>query len=113
MKRGFLSAKGPNYLRGPMLTNNEIKDIIKVVKSLENGGLVLKRTTRKISSQEGGFISFLRPLMTAGVPLVSLVLTLATLSTCAAIQNMFWIRNDYIDNLKQINGKHQENGQII
>ena len=96
-----------------MLTNNEIKDIIKVVKSLENGGLVLKRTTRKISSQEGGFISFLRPLMTAGVPLVSLVLTLATLSTCAAIQNMFWIRNDYIDNLKQINGKHQENGQII
>ena len=30
----------------------------------------LERTTRKITSQEGGFFNFLRPLMTAGLPLL-------------------------------------------
>ena len=40
---------------GITLTKNEIKDIIKVIKSLENRGVLLKGTTRKISSQEGGF----------------------------------------------------------
>ena len=53
---------------GIMLTNNEIKDI-KVIQSLENR-ILLKGTTRKISSQEGGFLNFLRPLMTAGLPLM-------------------------------------------
>ena len=37
------------------LTNNEIKYIIKVIKSLENRGIFLKQTTRKITSQERGF----------------------------------------------------------
>ena len=36
------------------LTNNEIQDIIKVIKSLENRGILLKGTTRKITSQKGG-----------------------------------------------------------
>ena len=36
------------------LANNEIKDI-KVITSLENRGILLKGTTRKITSQEGGF----------------------------------------------------------
>ena len=40
---------------GITLTKNEIKDIIKVIKSLENRGVLLKGTARKISSQEGGF----------------------------------------------------------
>ena len=39
---------------GITLTKNEIKDI-KVIKSLENRGVLLKGTTRKIPSQEGGF----------------------------------------------------------
>ena len=39
---------------GITLTNNEIKDIIKVIKSLENRGILLKGTTRKITSQERG-----------------------------------------------------------
>ena len=40
------------------LTNNELKGIIKVIKSLENRGILLKGTTRKITSQEGGISQF-------------------------------------------------------
>ena len=46
----FSSNKGS----GITLTNNETKDIIKVIKSLENRGILLKGTTRKITGQEGG-----------------------------------------------------------
>ena len=34
---------------------NEIKDIMKVIKSLENKVILLKGTTTKVTSQEGGF----------------------------------------------------------
>ena len=37
------------------LTNNKIKYILKVIKSLENREILLKGTTRKITSQQGGF----------------------------------------------------------
>ena len=50
------------------------KDIIKVIKPLENRGILLKGTTGKITSQEGRFLNFLRPLMTAGLPLMKSVL---------------------------------------
>ena len=60
---------------GITLTDNEIKNIMKVIKSLGNRGILLKRTTTKITSQEGGFFNFLRPLMTAGLPLMKIVLT--------------------------------------
>ena len=40
---------------GSWMTNNEIKYIIKVIKSLENKGILLKGTTRKITSQKEGF----------------------------------------------------------
>ena len=60
---------------GITLINNEIKDIIKVIKSLENRGILLKGTTRKITGQEGGFLSFRRSLITAGLPLMKSVLT--------------------------------------
>ena len=43
---------------------------MKVLKSLENRGVLLKGTTSKITSQEGRFLNFLRPLMTAGLPYV-------------------------------------------
>ena len=43
---------------GITLTINEIKDIMKVISSLENRGILLKRTTRKITSREGGFLKF-------------------------------------------------------
>ena len=58
---------------GITLTNNEIKYIIKVIKSLENRGILLKRTTTKITS-EGGILDFLKPLMTAALPLMKNVL---------------------------------------
>ena len=57
------------------LPNNEMKDIMKVVKSLENREILLKGTTRKVTSQERGFLNFLRPLMTAGLPLMKRVFT--------------------------------------
>ena len=57
------------------LTNNEIENTIKVIKSLENRRNLLKETTAKIASQEGGFLNLLRPLMTAGLPLMKSVPT--------------------------------------
>ena len=38
--------------KGISPTNNEIKDIVKVIKPLENRGILLKGTTRKITTQE-------------------------------------------------------------
>ena len=66
------------YITGPgiALTSNEIKDNMKVIKFLENREILLKGTDRKITSQEGGFLNFLRLLMTAGLPLVKSVHTL-------------------------------------
>ena len=39
------------------LINNEIKDIIKVIRSLENRGLLLKGTTKKNITNEGWFLN--------------------------------------------------------
>ena len=46
---------------GITLTNNEIKDIMNVVRSIENRESLLERTTRKITIQEGGFLNFIWP----------------------------------------------------
>ena len=62
--RQFRSGK---FNLGITLTNNELKDIIKVTKSLENRGILLKETAEKIINQEGGILSSLRA---AGLPLV-------------------------------------------
>ena len=48
---------------------------MKIISSLRNRGILLKGTTRKIISQEGGFLNFVRPLMAAGLPLMRNVLT--------------------------------------
>ena len=37
---------------GTALTNNEMKDVRKVMRSLENRGILLKGTIRKMTSQE-------------------------------------------------------------
>ena len=37
--------------------------------------MLLKGTARKITSQEGGFLSFLKPLMPVGLPLIKIALT--------------------------------------
>ena len=46
---------------------------MKVIKSLENSG-----TAWKITSSEGGFFNFLKPLMTTGLPLIKSVITSLT-----------------------------------
>ena len=65
------------YITGSGITlrNNEIKDIIKVIKSIENREILLKGTTGRITCQERRFLNFVRPLMTAGLPLIKRVLT--------------------------------------
>ena len=57
-----------------MFSQYLIKDIMKVIKSLENTGISLKETARKITSQKGGFLNFLRPLMPTGLLLIKSIL---------------------------------------
>ena len=47
---------------GITLTISEMKDIVKVIKSIENREILLTGTTRKITSQEEKFLNFLWPL---------------------------------------------------
>ena len=45
-----------------IISNNEIEDIIKIVKSLEDSGLLLKGVTETVQNeieQKGGFLSML------------------------------------------------------
>ena len=106
-----------------MLTNNEIKYITKVIRSLEKRRILLKGSTKKISSWEEGFLNFLRPLMTAGLPLMknihaSLVkkflmplgLTAVASATDAALQKKIFglgmtalmISNEEMDDMKSV-----------
>ena len=55
LNKKFISSNGSVIT----LTHNEIKDIINLIKYLKNRGMLLKRTTNKIFSQEGGFLNFL------------------------------------------------------
>ena len=57
------------------LTNYKIKDIIKVIRSLENREILLKGTTDKIISQKEGLFNFLALLTRVGLPLMKIVLT--------------------------------------
>lgn len=57
------------------LTNNDIKDIINVIRSLGNRGVLLIETTRKVISQERRLFNFLVPLMKAGLSLMKNVFT--------------------------------------
>ena len=88
---------------GITLRNNQIKDIVKVIKSLEKQRNFIKGTTRKCTSQEGEYLNFLQSLMTAGLPLmknvltpldksilIPLGLTTAALATDAAIQKKIY-----------------------
>ena len=63
-----------------------IKEIIKIIRSFENRGILLKGTTRKISSQEGGFLNFIKPLISDGLPLMNNVLILLAKSVLAPLR---------------------------
>ena len=85
---------------GITLTDNEIKDIIKVIKSLEN-----REISRKITSQEGGFLTFLNPLMAAGLPLISDFVTIRIISKnvnsrCSNSKENTWIKKYSVNNFK-------------
>ena len=60
-----------------MTSNDEINDIIKIVKPLENSGLLLKGVTEtvqnEVKEQKGGFLSML--LGTLGASLLGNLLT--------------------------------------
>ena len=77
-------------------------DILKVIKSLHNRGILLKGTTRKMTSQGGGFFNFLKPLISAVLALMKSVLTplaknvLIPLELTAA----FLIKYNIINNFK-------------
>ena len=45
------------------LANYKVKYIAKVIRSIENRRIFLKRTTRKIINQKGGLHNFLKPLI--------------------------------------------------
>ena len=97
---------------GLTLINNELKDI-KVIMYLENRGILLTGTTRKINSQEEKLLNSYAPLTRVALHLmknvlaplaksvwVLLGLTAAASATDAAIQKKFWIRHDIINNFK-------------
>ena len=60
-----------------IISNDEINDIIKIVKSLEDSGLLLKGVTEtvqnEVKEQKGGFLSML--LGTLGASLLGNILT--------------------------------------
>ena len=60
-----------------IISNDEMEDIIKIVKSLEDSGLLLKRVTEtdqnEVKEQKGGFLSML--LVTLGASLLGNLLT--------------------------------------
>ena len=60
-----------------IISNNEIEDLIKIVKSLEDSGLLLKGVTESVQNevkeQKGGFLSML--LGTLGASLLGNLLT--------------------------------------
>ena len=61
---------------GIMLPNIEIDHIIKVIKSLENTEIPLKKTTRKIKRKDEVFLAnVISPLIRTGLPLMKNILT--------------------------------------
>ena len=66
-----LLASGHNNNNTPIISNNEIEDIIKIVKSLEDSGLLLKGVTEtvqnEVKEQIGGFLSMLLGILGASV----------------------------------------------
>ena len=101
-----------NFGSGITLINNEIKNIMKVNKSLENRVIrvsLLKGTTTKISSQEEGFQNFLRPLMVAGVFLMKSALIPLVKGFLGNSKENSWVRYNSSNNFKWRNERYSEN----
>ena len=108
------------------------KDIMKGIQSLENRESLLNRITTKITSQEGGFLNSLRPLMTAVLPLMKSVLGtlfksvllpfgLSGMAADVAIQKkLFWlgttaliISNEAMEDIIKIVKSLEKSGLLI
>ena len=82
---------------GITLRNNEVKDVVKVIRTLESRGILLNRTTSIVCSQEGGLLNFLGSLIRTGLPLLKSVLTplakglKAALAIDTSIQSKFFL----------------------
>ena len=117
-----------------MLRNNQMKDVIKVTTSLENRGILLKGTTRKVDSEKERFPSFPKPLMLIGLPLmknvftwsarsilITLGLTTAVSGTDAAIQKKIYrsettgliVLNEETENIMKIVKSFEELDLLI
>ena len=70
------------YSSGVTLTNNEIKDVVIVISSIQNRRALLKGTTGKFIDKEGGLLSFLDQLMKACFPLMENLLALPAKNVC-------------------------------
>ena len=57
-----------------MLKINEIKDIMKAIKSLKSRRILSKETSAKIICHERGLLSLLGPLMRVSLPLIKNIL---------------------------------------
>ena len=75
--RRHSSSSAPHNNTTLIISNNEMEDIIKIVKSLEDSGLLLKGVTEtvqnEVKEQKGGFLSML--LGTLGASLLGNLLT--------------------------------------
>ena len=105
---------------------------MKVIKIIENKAILFKGTTKKNTCPEGRFINFLRPLMTAVLPVMKYVLTtlaksvliplgLAASATDAAIQNKIYesgttaltISNEEMEDLLKLVKSFEESGPLM
>ena len=105
---------------------------MKVIKIIENKGILFKGTTKKNTCPEGRFINFLRPLMTAVLPVMKYVLTtlaksvliplgLAASATDATIQNKIYesgttaliISNEEMEDLLKLVKSFEESGPLM
>ena len=75
--------------------NNEIKDIIKVTRSLKFYWILLKVTTGKIISQKEMLLNFLVPLIKFGLPLKKIFLMSLRITAAASVTNLKQFQNSY------------------
>ena len=90
-----------NTSSGITLTSNGTKDTLKVIRYLGNRGILLKKTTEKMTSQKKRISQFLRQLMTAKLPLKENVFTTHTFSTIkinsSSVSNRFSYSKKFLD----------------
>ena len=94
-----------------MLSKNEVKDITKLINSLENRGILLKNTKEKVTNQN---VEFLGPLIKVGLKMYlrhqrfdTIKINESSVSSRSIYsKENLWIRNYNIDKVKQRNERY-------